>query len=306
MRSDGGSPLSDPLLSALVEVMPLWDALQISKREPSLGVTLARRNPMFTQSPEAWQGRPDAQRELFAAVAGTGLSRDLQRGLVVAMLEAGSDAVAIEAVLAFGANAAQTVLSWLDMSDLSSPGDLLDGWRRALRDQTTVLLEWLEASASARESSVALIADLLDPRDAEVKARGAGLWLRPCRPSEVSLPKAAATSFRAFELALGLANAGSGSDELAVRSFEDVHKALRSDEVPYRAWLWDRGTRSHLGVVEKLGQVRTSPPGPDSQLCRPQLARRAVRPVWPQRGDSPRTPRLMSRDQEGELHPREG
>ncbi len=238
MRSDGGSPLSDPLLSALVEVMPLWDALQISKREPSLGVTLARRNPMFTQSPEAWQGRPDAQRELFAAVAGTGLSRDLQRGLVVAMLEAGSDAVAIEAVLAFGANAAQTVLSWFDMSDLSSPGDLLDGWRRALRDQTTVLLEWLEASASARESSVALIADLLDPRDAEVKARGAGLWLRPCRPSEVSLPKAAATSFRAFELALGLANAGSGSDELAVRSFEDVHKALRSDEVPYRAWLW--------------------------------------------------------------------
>jgi hypothetical protein len=262
-----GNAFGERLLSSLTRTMQLADAVQALERSPNLGTTLARVNPGIVTASRMWRGPADRQRELFdAALASRSLPEGFEREVVVAMLQAGSDAVARRVVDVFGPQAVSAVMSWFDAGDLNSPSDLPQGWRRALSDRADALLDWLASAASPREASYALIADAITPHAEDVHTRGVAVWLRPRRESEGTVPTSAKNRLSAFLLALGFDNPGPRSDELVAESFLPVHQALASETLSYDCWAWlqpqvptlswrknwDKCERLRRGLIEKF------------------------------------------------------
>jgi hypothetical protein len=260
------NPLGERLLFALVRGLGVNEAAAFFEQVPALVATVVRLNPSAAASPELWRGPADRQWSLIDAVtAGKETSPELQRALVRAMLEAGSDAVADAVSRRFGTEAAMAVLQWFDETATASPGSLSPRWRRVLASQPGAMLDWLKAQSEPREATAALAVDLLNPHSRDVYGRGASPWLKQFRESGAGVDEAARLRLRAFMLALGFDNPGEGSDELVVRSFACVHQALAlnrlsydswswlEDQVPSLSWLrnWDRCERLRRGLAEK-------------------------------------------------------
>ena len=229
------------ILLALLRGMTVDDAVELSASIPALVSTLVGLNPAAAASPIVWNGPADRQRDLFdAAIGGREVPEEVQRGVVLAMLQAKSDAVADRAVRRFGSTAVVTVLCWFDESGFGSPADLSRGWRRAISERPSSLLDWMAASPSPREASAALVADLLNPHSTEVNSRGAGLWVGPTSAARGVLPEADRIRFHVFLLAFGFDNPSGPADELVVRSFATVHQALADGVLRYDSWRYSR------------------------------------------------------------------
>ena len=246
--------------------MTVDDAVELSASIPALVGTLIGLNPAAAASPIVWCGPADRQRDLFDAVTGgRDVPEEVQSGVVLAMLQAKSDAVADRAVRRFGSTAVSTVLCWFDESGFGSPADLPGGWRRAISARPSSLLDWMAASPSPREPSAALVADLLNPHSTEVHSKGAGLWVGPTSPAG-ALPEADRIRFHVFLLALGFDNPPGPADELVVRSFAIVHQALADDVLRYDSWAmledqlprlswtknWDKCERLRRGLAQSF------------------------------------------------------
>jgi hypothetical protein len=266
IRSDHNAN-TERILLPVIRGMTVEDAMSLSASIPALVATMLRLNPEAAASTVIWRGHADRQRELFdAATGGRETPDDLQRGIVLSMLQAKSDLVAERAVSRFGSSCVSSVLSWFDSSGLVSPSDLPDGWRRAIASQTAALLDWLAASKYVREASVALVADLTNPHSNEVHARGAGLWIKPPSEGEIAMPQIARVRFNVFLLALGFDNPPGGADELVARSFASVHFALSEDSLQYDSWAlmedllprlswlrnWDKCERLRQGLAQRF------------------------------------------------------
>jgi hypothetical protein len=261
------NPIGEEILLFLIQRMSIEDALCYSDAIPGLVAIVVRLNPDYAKSPAVWKGPPAHQHLLFDAVIASGdIPADVQRSIVFAMLQAGSDTAAERAGRKFGAIAVDAVMTWFDESRVPTPWDLREGWRRALASQPSALLDWLASRKEVREASGALIADLSNPHSAEVRERGADLWLRVVANQSDGSPENVRNRLCAFVLALGFEAPEGHSDELVARTFGTVHTALASnrlgeeswgwleDQLPVLSiwWQWDRCERLRRGLVERF------------------------------------------------------
>ncbi len=263
--------LGERLLFNLVCDIGIDEAEELAPIVPALTGTLIRLNPSVASSRELWHGPPERQWSLFeAATSGKYDSTELQSSIVVAMLQAGSDAIADGVTRKIGSTAAFAVLSWFDESTWTSPSQLPAGWRRALASYPGAMLDWLESSEQPREASAALVADLLEPHVGAVRQYGPSPWLKNYRNEDCAIDEDARLRLHAFSLALGFENLGPGSDELVARSFSVVHNAFACDRLSYSLWSWfenqvpplswlrnwDRCERLRRGLVNKFYKYR--------------------------------------------------
>lgn len=262
--------LGERLIIALARSLGPDEAARVAESAPALAATVARLNPQAAASPDLWRGPDDRQRTLFdAATTGKETPPELRRGIVGAMLRAGSDAVAELAGRQFGADAAAAVLDWFDGSDLTSPTHLSPRWRRVLAANTGASVDWLASQADPREASAALVADLTSPHARDAHHRGPSPWLKPSRGAA---DPAAALRLRAFHLALGFDNPGPGSDELVARAFAPVHAALAEDRLGYEQWSWLEDRVPSLSWLRNWDRC---------ERLRRGLAEQFVRHGWP-------------------------
>jgi hypothetical protein len=230
-----------------------------------------RLNPEAAASSDLWRGPDDRQRTLLdAATTDQETLPDLRRGIVRAMLTAGSDAVAEAAGRLFGSDAAAAVLDWFDASDLPSPSQLSPRWRRIVAAHAGNAVEWLASQTDPREASAALIADLTSPHSREIQIGGPWPWLKRFRKAAVD--PASALRLRAFLLALGFDNVGPGSDDLVVASFAPVHRALADDRLGHETWSWLEDRVPSLSWLRNWDRC---------ERLRRGLAEQFVRHAWP-------------------------
>lgn len=258
------SPIGEHMLISLIKGMSIEDAIRYSDAIPGLVATVVQMNPELAKSPSLWKGSAEHQRGLFEAATADDVPADTQNLIVLAMLQAGSDAVAERALRKFGPSAVHAVMCWFDASDLQSPSDLRDGWRRGLAAQAPTLLDWLSGREKAREASGALIADLSNPHSAEVRQRGGSIWLKVL-DGDGSVPTGA-TPLAAFCLAFGFDAPSGRPDELVARTFNAVHSAVAKSSLDDRSWswlddhlptlaiwrYWDRCERLRRGLAERF------------------------------------------------------
>jgi hypothetical protein len=259
--------IGERLLLALIGGMSVEDAIRHSDAIPGLVATVIGMNPDGARYPAVWRGQSDHQRQLFdAATTRKDLPTEFQRLIVLAMLQAGSDAAAERAARRFGPVVAETVLTWFDESECQSPRDLPEGWRRAIASQTAAILDWLGGREQVREATGALIADLLNPHAAEVQRHGADPWLKVLENPSPGTPTAARNRLCTFLLALGFDTPTGRPDELVARTFVPVHAALADNAIGYESWIWlddhlpslalwrnwDRCERLRRGLAERF------------------------------------------------------
>lgn len=266
------NPIGERVLLSLIRGMSIEDAIRHSDAIPGLVATAVRLNPDHAKSPAVWKGSPEHQRGLFDAATEGDVPADIQRAIVLAMLQAGSDAAAERAARKFGAVAVDAVMTWFDESGIPSPWDLRDGWRRALAPQTSALLDWLAEREVVRESSEALIADLSNPHSHEVRARGADLWLKVLRDRSVPPTANVRNRLYAFLLALGFDAPAGHPDELVARSFDTVHGALAENRLGEDSWGWLDDQLPTLAVWRHWDRC---------ERLRRGLAERFIRYEWP-------------------------
>lgn len=255
------------ILLALIREMSVEEALRHSDAIPGLLATVVRMNPEVAKSLAIWRGPPNDQRGLFdAAIRGGDVPDDLQRSIVLAMLQAGSAAAAERSVRKFGAVAVFAAMTWFDESRCQSPRDLLEGWRRALSPQTSSLLAWLADSPAVREASATLIADLSNPHSPEVRRNGADVWLKTIANPDSMTSASTRVRLHAFLLAFAFDAPPGRTDELVARTFETVHAALAEGRLADDSWVWiddhlptlaiwrnwDRCERLRRGLAERF------------------------------------------------------
>jgi hypothetical protein len=169
--------------------------------------------------------------------------------------------VADDLVRVAGDAAIIAVLDWAN-SPGRVPAQLSRGdrWTQLLADHPDIVLTWLSNRVNLAAHALCLIAKVLDPHSVAVKTLGARFWLRLLDGSTRNWDL---VSYQSFCMAIALTNSGSGSDELAARSFDALHAAAGNDALQYEDWqlfqrelptlswwqAWDRCERLRRGIV---------------------------------------------------------
>lgn len=258
----------EEILASLVANVAAADLPALFADRPGVLTAIARRDPEIITAPGLWSGPSDRQRELFdAATAGQEVGEATRSSAIVAMLDAGSDAVADQVFNRFGDRAAAVVLDWLNHQDAEGrTGRLRAGWRRALTRHRASVLRWLTQPAfSIRSDVIALLAELLDPHTKELQRLGQDLWLQAVRDA-ASMGAERRTRLFAFALAFALDPVASLCNQLAANTFEPVHAVAAAGRLDYETWLlfegtvpslsawrnWDRCERLRRGLIDQF------------------------------------------------------
>jgi hypothetical protein len=250
------NPLGEEMILGMSEAITVNDALDFAAQKYDLLFVFAKHNPALFAAPQVWQESYDRQRELYDLV-----SPHLKSGEVAiidvirAMLEAESDVLAEEIGRQYRAEAANAVLEWFDVSEAHM---LPERWERVLRQQTDAVLNWLSSKKTPHATTMALLADMLDPHSSGVIKLGTQIWLPLVRFSG-QLNEQVRIRIMAFLLALSFNNPDAQAPELTAESFQPVHDAAAREKLPYPSWrllMYQAPSHSWWGEWDKCERLR--------------------------------------------------
>ena len=225
--------------------------------------TAVARNLRLAASPGIWASSPESRHAIWRAVRQAEPPDDATSARVVyAMLDAGCDDVASDAIAYFGATGARAALAWL-AAGADGGRTLGEAWTQALAQQPAVLLQSLFVDG-APLGSFGAVADALDPSGEAVEKIPMETWVRaattvgPLTPDPVD--------FKAFLLAIALDHTGSEPASIAVETFQSVYDAARAQQLSGSAWMhlqtrlprvfrqWDHCERLRRGVAVRFAR----------------------------------------------------
>lgn len=264
--------IGETILRSLIESLGIDDAIALSGSIPGLLQATLRTNPLLAASQQLWTGPVYRQRELFDVVASSDKLDDvIKNEIAIAMVQAGSDAVAEKVVRDFGPSVLRSVLENTAATSSPSPEHIPAGWRREVAHHAETVMTWLTTQARQSPEALVLASHFLDPHARSVRDHGIESWLA-AQHERIIAPLSPDTRrhFLAFTLALGLDNAGERSHELVAAGFEPVHDALASSRLTYEEWSWfdeqiptlswgrnwDKCERLRRGVIEAFVEHR--------------------------------------------------
>lgn len=269
--NSGLTPLGKEFITGISEVISPSEAIDLSNTNRDLFRIFLQHNPGLATSSETWQISPNEQLDLFDTVLSRlDLTESVARGIVLAMLDSGSDVVAANVANRFGKTAVSAILDWLNSPSRSSAANLGEGWKRALKSRPVDALNWVCSCDRPSNPTLATLASLLDPNSDQVIAMGAKIWLPLVRTGFDYVGRNSTTDIQVmtFVLALGFHNPEHGASELVMHSFRIVYDAAESERLEYSSWRllkdylpelswwqqWDKCERLRLALIDNFIQ----------------------------------------------------
>lgn len=220
------NPFGERVLAASLESLSVEEVLGLARSsEPALERALSLRSDLAA-SPALWREPTEIQRRSFSVLVEQ-FAREPARwtSVLAAMLDAGSDVNATDAVTRLGAAAADAVLDRVNRGEERSQTGVPLRWERALAQHPDLVLSWLERVSEPQVPVLLLVSRLLSPHLPELHRLGVGKWLPLVRPPRSGLDPSVEIWAKAFLLSLGLHNPPGGASQLVAHSFEAVHDA---------------------------------------------------------------------------------
>lgn len=264
-------PFGEEIISGICQAVDPIDALDLAKERYGLLFVFVKYNPTLLTLPQIWQRSTDQQRELYDWIIPRFKTGDLVlKDVIWAMLEGGSDVVALELIRQCGFQVAGAVLDWFDSSKDSRLGER---WESALSEAPEGMPDWLTTTPEPRAKTMAVLASLLDPNSEEVIHFGTLRWLRLAKAQADELQEHVRIRSMAFLLALSFNNPDSQAAELAAEAFQIVHDAAARQQLSYGSWRrlmyqapshswwgeWDRCERLRHALVDHFIRYKWSP-----------------------------------------------
>jgi GTPase-associated protein 1, N-terminal domain type 1 len=253
--------LGEKVLSGLVSAFDPGAARAFAGDQPTLLPMLFRVNPSLAASVDIWPSSTERQKELFDAVSAQNeISPQLVRTVVLALLAAGADVVAMEALSRWDGPAVEAALEWAE----DRGGILPASWRRGLAGHPSAVLQWLEQHPDVSVQTLTLIVRALDPRTDEVRLTRNAVWVRALDHMARDANASEVAYFRAFLLTVALAHPEPLPSSLIALSFKYLHRLAALNQLAYDAWLlfepwmpdlewihgWDKCERLRQGLVQ--------------------------------------------------------
>lgn len=260
-----GTPLSEDVLSGLIDAMPAEALLAALDVGGGVLEGFVRRSPQVAATPQYWSLPLERQAHASRAIATGGAGvQGLMVEIIGAALEVRADPVSPDLVDVFGTGAVSVVLDWLDGAP-DRPFRLPAGWRAALRRRPHQMLVWLLSKEMVGEETARLILSGIDiavvfPSHELMAALTRYLPVVEAAAAE----SGAAIACSALKVALNAAS--SEGAELAATSLDVVYRAAMTSRLPDEAWWivandlprgywwqeWDRCERLRKAVVEQF------------------------------------------------------
>ena len=215
---------------AATQLMDPAEAFKGAGGDPDIMLSIVAANPSLAANSDIWKVDPPMPEYIFREVQ---RHSQVGRNVTMSMLEAASSDFAERALKAFGADALEALLSWLDTGGAREITRLRT-WIAFAADRRKLLLEAL-ASGKARTILVlAAFAALIDYRHAPIR-KGRDCWAIAVQTIGGD-PLEGGLEFCAFLLTRGLGGVSPQSGTLIGLSFDPIHIAAFRSALDYEAW----------------------------------------------------------------------
>ena len=154
-------------------------------------------------------------------------------------------------------------MDWAD-TDERHLNRLPPGWRSALANHQTQVVEWLNSRSSVRPETVAFVLDMIGSDALTSNASGMAAFAKHV-PQEGATSQAVLTPLAGRLLRVSLASELPGATDLAAACLDPVYHAAAESRVPDGVWqeltpllpdgywwTWDRCYRLRAGIAEKF------------------------------------------------------
>lgn len=260
------SSVGERIVRILLGSVSVADALDLCASKPHLLTTMVHANPALACSPDLWSRAPTDRREVLAALStGETMTPEVMRGVVDAVIKARAEGIAEDLFRAAGELAVDAVLGAVRAGAM----DLDWQWRNALSRRPDAVVTWVQRRDPLFTRDLALVAKLVSPSEAAVRARCTTIWTSYLQRSGDQDTDAVVA---AFGLSLGLGQAEHSN--LVLGFFQPVFDALEANNLDYTPWNWireyapalswwrdwDKCERVAAAVAKRVVDAGVSPP----------------------------------------------
>jgi len=258
------SPLAEKVIYGLATALPMSSIGQVLEASPEIIAGVIGHSPQLASSPKLWASKPEYQRRAASALVtcrDTVASRADE--IIRSALNEAADPTSPSLLDVFGPSSVPTVLDWVD-TDERHLNRLPPGWRSAVANRQSQVVEWLNSRSSVRPETVAFVLAMIGGDALTSNAAGMTAFAKHV-PQEGAASQAALTRLAGRLLRVSLASELPEAISLAAACIDPVYHAAAESRVPDDVWqeltpllpdgywwTWDRCYRLRAGIAEKF------------------------------------------------------
>jgi len=256
------TPIGEQFLNGIFERLSGIESYRFSDHEFEILLLLLQRYRSLAATPNVWRTTPMQQRAIFEALTKHNALVDSEvAGIVHAMLDAKSDAVATDLGWNFPESTALAILQWCQVGTIESVTSVSAKWLNVVSENGRLSINSAMDYKEVSLSLLLLLALSLDPNSRIVREKGSNLWVEFTKKIPEKLQENFRGKVMSFVLAVGFSNIDQEGRVLVENSFGIVHKAAEQHWLSETDWIF---LRSHAPTAysiprwDKCGRLRNA------------------------------------------------
>jgi len=227
------NPLGLEVLAGLLLDLESQVAREITHEQPQFLLTLIKAKPSLATSPLIWKSAKDRRWAMLGSIIeDKSIDPDTIKGIVVALLESGTDDLLRWSFDNWGKSAVFAALDWM----AANGGWMPDTCRFALTLQLQHVMDWIEETPEQPLYALFSTAQIVAPYSDQICNRNTQVWDTALEEALSRYQESDALQFLTFMLALALGGAPSRPLGLIGDTFEIIHRAELNRHLPDTAW----------------------------------------------------------------------
>lgn len=268
------TPLGEEVLTGISDKLNLSELIELyQSSSPGLFHVALSLNPTLATSPELWSDSNISKNRIIESLSKSGnITIGTIKDIIVTTLDSGINNVAEYLVSAFKKRAVESFLDWLDLKAEDSNNercryklDFPDEWKYSIEKYPDIILEWLKKRQQLNTKTLIFITTILNPNSNETVRAGTNIWMPLLNNEEIDCDRDY-LSVKVFLIALGFNNPDTGAANIVSYCFEEIHEALKRDNLGYKQWAliekhvptlswlsnWDKCERIRRALIDKF------------------------------------------------------
>jgi hypothetical protein len=268
------TPIGEEALKGITDTLKVTELVELYQKSPGLFHVVLTLNPSLAISADLWINLTVSKYIIIESLAKSkNITSNTIRAIIMTLLNSGISNVAESLVSNFKKIAVDSFLDWADsLNDRNSDNtnycnasNFPDEWKYTIEKYPDMIVEWLKKDHQPKVGTLIFITTILNPNSKEALRAGTNVWMSLLEEKKINRYRDC-LSVKVFLLTFGFNNPDNGAAKLVSFCFEEVHDALKSDNLGYKQWElierhvptlswlsnWDKCERLRRALIDKF------------------------------------------------------